>query len=298
LAVLADVVAHPADDGLVDDAFLGPTFRNGAFPSEVPGRIPAGLDHRDGLDERFEPVDDLAVAVHDERAAVEHQFVLTADEVGIHQRHAGLDGAIVQHLFPAGLLVLLVGRGVDDQPDLGTRLARLRHRGRGPDVLADQQRGTGAGEVETGGRGPHVEVALLVEDLVIRKQLLAVVRLHLAVAEHDGRVEDHLALVLGVADHHVEARQALAQALQAVRDAMPEPTMEQQVLGRVAGQGQLGQQQDVRALLPRLGRRGDDARFVTGYVADEAIDLAERDAHGCATAFAWRASPWTSPWPS
>ena len=60
-----------------------------------PGDRRADLDVDDEqvLGELLRPGDDVAGAVEHERRAVEHELVLTADEVHVDDRHAGLRGA-------------------------------------------------------------------------------------------------------------------------------------------------------------------------------------------------------------
>ena len=58
-----------------------------------------------------------------------------------------------------------------------------------------------------------------------------------------------------------------------------EVLLEQQVLGRVAGDRQLGEEHELRAGVARLGDAGEDARLVAGDVADDRVELGEGDPH-------------------
>ena len=54
---------------------------------------------------------------------------------------------------------------------------------------------------------------------------------------------------------------------------------QQQILGGVAGEGELGKQHEVRALRPRLLNTRADAPRVARDVANGGVHLAERQAH-------------------
>ena len=54
---------------------------------------------------------------------------------------------------------------------------------------------------------------------------------------------------------------------------------QEEVLGRVAGDGELGEDRDVRAGLPRLLEPVEDEGAVAVEIADGGIDLGESEAH-------------------
>jgi hypothetical protein len=56
-----------------------------------------------------------------------------------------------------------------------------------------------------------------------------------------------------------------------------EPAAEQQVLGRIAGNGELRKEDEVAALRARLLEPGDDQVAVSLQVADDGVDLCERE---------------------
>ncbi len=121
------------------------------------------------------------------------------------------------------------------------------------------------------------EVALLVEDGVVREQLLAVHAVDAPVGAHGGRVVQVTAR-LGVADHGGATSGAgrdLVERLDRLRD---ERGPQEQVLGRIAGDRQLGEDDEVRAR--RLGGviGVEDALGIAGEVADDDVDLGGGDA--------------------
>ena len=61
--------------------------------------------------------------------------------------------------------------------------------------------------------------------------------------------------------------------------ARDELALKQQILRRVAGQGEFGGEHDFRAARDKITIGGEDFRGVPGEVADDWIDLFEADAH-------------------
>ena len=118
-----------------------------------------------------------------------------------------------------------------------------------PDVLADREPDRHAVQLEGRRLGPRLEVALLVEDAVVRQVHLAVDRRDLPVGEHRRGVVDVVG-PLGEAD---EGDDAPARSRRAPRSAArrraEEVGLQQQVLGRVAGERELGEHHELRALV-------------------------------------------------
>ncbi len=127
------------------------------------------------------------------------------------------------------------------------------------------------------GRGTRLEVALLVEDAVVRQPQLAVDAGDLAVGEHGRGVVDVVG-VLGEADDRDDVDRLGGQVGKGSGRLVEEVRLEQQVLGRVAGQRQLGEDDQRRAALARLDGGGGDPVRVAGDVADGRVDLRERAA--------------------
>ena len=123
----------------------------------------------------------------------------------------------------------------------------------------------------------RLEVAQLVEHAVVGQVDLAVARLQRAVGEDRGRVVDVLG-ALGVADDRDDAGRGGGEAVQRRARVGEEVLLEQQVLGRVARQRELREAHELRAGVARLARSARDPRLVAGDVADDGVELGERDA--------------------
>ena len=110
-------------------------------------------------------------ALDGEGGAVEDQFVLAAELVGVEHRQAALDHLPDHHLLAHVDLAAVVGRAVRHEQDLraafGQRLADAEI---APDVLADRDAEPHAAEID---RPRHVraglEHALLVELAIVRQ---------------------------------------------------------------------------------------------------------------------------------
>src|SRR5260370_7591265 len=103
----------------------------------------------------------------------------------------------------------VVGRGVDRDEELGARQRLERPRARRvPDVLADVDGEGRLARGEDGGVGAGLEVAVLVEDAVVRQVSLVVNARARAVVEHGRGVEDVVALVDEADDRGDPARGA------------------------------------------------------------------------------------------
>jgi len=211
--------------------------------------------------------------------AVEDQLVLAA-----HQPAEGDVGDVVarplgEHPLALGALADVVGGGgdVDDQGGPGEGLVAGRGAGL-PDVLADGQPDAVAAQVDDGPGGARLEVALLVEDAVVGEVHLAVDRVDGAFVE-DGKGVVDVFGALGKA-HHGDDPVGLGRELPQRRGGVREEVLlQQQVLGRVAGEGQLGEQHQVRRLTAGRPDPVADELRVARYVSDGGVDLAERQAH-------------------
>ena len=62
--------------------------------------------------------------------------------------------------------------------------------------------------------------------------------------------------------------------------ARMKPGPQQQVLRRVAGHGELGEEHEIGAGVARLVEAGEDQLAVPVEVADDGVDLGEREPHG------------------
>ena len=137
-----------------------------------------------------------------------------------------------------------------------------------PDVLADRQADQRAVDLDQRRLRARLEVAALVEDPVVGQIALAVDRPHLAAGENGERV---VGRGRGRVDQGVEVARArrraaprapgsrpgrrspstsAATASSASRDRVQEVPAQHEVLGRVAGEAELGEQHELRAARP------------------------------------------------
>ena len=117
-----------------------------------------------------------------------------------------------------------------------------------------------------------VEVALLVEHRVVRQQLLAVDAEHPAVRADRRRVVEVTAR-LREADHRRAAPGAGRELVERLGRLRDERRPQQQVLGRVAGDRQLGEDDEIAARGLRLLVGVEDPLGVAVEVADDDVDL-------------------------
>ena len=177
----------------------------------------------------------------------------------------------------------VVRRRVDRHHQLGPRQGLPRRRaGRIPDVLADVDGEARLPHGEDGRLGAGLEVTVLVEHAVVRQVLLVIDAGPAAVVQDRGRVEDVVALV-DEAHHGGEAAGGAGDLGQRAQVRLDERRLEEQVLGRVAGDRQLGKGHQAAAERARLLETGADLGDVALEVSDRRVDLGEGDpeaAHG------------------
>ena len=173
----------------------------------------------------------------------------------------------------------MVGGGGDVQEQHRARERLLAGgRARLPHVLAHRQPDALGADVDDGAARARLEVALLVEHAVVGQVDLAVDRVNGAVGEHRGGVE-HVLGALGEADHRDDPARVRGELLERVARVGEEVLLEQQVLGRVARDGELGEQHELAPRLARVADAGRDLRGVAGDVAHGGVHLAEREPH-------------------
>ncbi len=193
------------------------------------------VDDEQVLDELGTAGEQRAVGVEGERAAVEHQLVLAADLVDVHQRGVRVGGPGGEHPLAVRRLAEVVGRGVDVDGELGAAGGLFGERPVGaPDVLADADAhldATDEVELHRVGLVPRREVASLVEDGVVGQEALAVGADHPATAADRRRVEQ-VVVGVDVADDGGAAPGVLGQLGEGGFGVGDEPWFEHQVLGR------------------------------------------------------------------
>ena len=243
-------------------------------------RLQVDGPHHQRLGELRRPRQHAALVVEQQRVPVEDQLVLAADEVGERDRGQVVARALDQHPLAVAALARVVrrSRGIEDQRGAGQRLVRRRRAGR-PDVLADRQPEARVAELEHGAALADLEVALLVEHAVVGEHGLAVDGLQLALGQHRERVVDVVG-ALREADQRDDPLGLDRELGHRLGGRLQEVLLQQQVLGRIAGDRQLGEQHQLGARVARLGDALGDLGDVALEVADTAVDLGERDAQG------------------
>ena len=188
----------------------------------------------------------------------------------------GVLGAGGHHPLALGVPSLEVRRAVGDDHELGASRGLGRDRALGaPHVLADGHAHPHAGDLEERERcGAGSEVALLVEHRVVRQQALLVDAHDLAARADRGRVVE---VTTGVDEPH-HGRTPTGAGRHLVEGGAvggDEARLEDEVLGRVAGDGELGEHGDVAAGGLGLVVGREDALDVAVEVADHRVELTQ-----------------------
>src|SRR5690606_7960591 len=301
-AVLAHVPGEARDARAVD-LLVGVQLGRARAARRTVGRQ---VPHEQVLDELRGGRDDGARRVGDERAAVEHEVVLAADEVDVRDGRAHLARAPRGEVGADVALALLVRGAVEHEQQVEPvpRLVERRHLGDRaallPDVLADRDAHAAALDLDDRGGLAGREDAELVEHAVVRQVVLVVRGLHHAVAQHDRAVRREVRgrarrLALGGAraargarrpdraQHDRDPAQPPgAEARRDVRGGVPRRATERraqgEVLDRVPGEGHLGERDELRARRRRLAGALEDERGVAVEVPHARVDLCQRDA--------------------
>ena len=201
------------------------------------------------LDEQRGAGDEVAVGVEHHAAAVEHQLVLPAHLVHVGERAAGVGGTGGEHALAGAVLAGVVRRAVDVDVQLGAAGGLLGERAGGaPHVLADADAHLHAADhVQLVGVavGAGREVAGLVEHGVVRQQPLAVG----ADAPRRRRTPPRRCRGRGRRRRSRppprSGRVRAATSLERGQVVGDEARLQHEVFGRVAGDRQLGERDDV-----------------------------------------------------
>ena len=252
---------------------------------------PAGIRDRDGKVDhdqvRFE-LDAVGqqgpVAPHDERVAVEHELVLPPDLVDVDDGAAGLVHPLAQHGQSLVAAAAVVRRGVEVQHHVGPGASLLGHRTVGePHVLTDRDTHPGPGHAEERGRlVARDEPALFVEDAVVGEEAFPVDPGHPPTGADGGGVGQAGAVGGGahVADHDGTLPRRRGHLVQGGQVVGHEGGLEEEVLGRIARNGQLRQHAEVGAGRLGTGQRGQHLVNIAREVSDNGIELRSSDAQG------------------
>ena len=258
-----------------------PSERPAPDVAQAPADRVGRLDVHDEqlLLEAGRPGEHVALLVEHERVPVEDQLVLAADRVAERDEAGVVARARGEHLLALAVAadVERRGREVDEQLRAGEREI-----GRGrpglPHVLADRRPDQRAAVLEEKEVVAGREVAVLVEDAVVREEALAVDRPHLA-AGADGAGVEEVAVEVGRADERDDPAGRARDLCERALCGADEARAQEQIFRRVPGGGQLGQEDEIGAGGLCLLDPRDDAVAVSVQVADDGIDLRERKPH-------------------
>jgi hypothetical protein len=120
---------------------------------------------------------------------------------------------------------------------------------------------------------------VLVEDPVVRKEVLAIHGLHTSTRADSTGIRE-IAVEPGGPDQCHDAVGRSGDLLEGRAGGAHEPGPEEEILGRVAGRGELGIDDEVRPCSVSVAERREDLRAISVEVADDGIQLCERDSQG------------------
>ena len=224
--------------------------------------------------------DDRPIRTAYDTGAVEYQLVLPAHGVQVGDENAVVGGAGGDHALALGGLAGVEGRRVDVDNDLGAGVALDGGGADGiPDVLADVDADVAAVDDINGTEVAAPEVAVLIEHAVVGQVHLAVPVEDTTVVDDGGGVGDVVA-DLDASDDDGDAPGRGGDALDGGGVVGKEGWLEEEVLGRIAGNGKLREGNQVGVGGPGLVNQLDDAGGVAGNVADGGVELAEGQPEG------------------
>src|SRR5581483_7455056 len=249
-------------------------------PEPAPDRLRRlHVDHEQRLLEPRGACHDLALVVDDDRVAVEDELVLGADGVDERDEARVVARANDEHLLALAFLADVEGRGRDvrDQVRPGEHEIRRRRAGL-PEVLANSRPDERLAEAEQHELPAGREVAVLVEDAVIREEALRVDGSELPAGAHCAGV-DEVAVEERAADERGDSVRLGGDALERAARLADERRAEKQVLRGVARDAELREEDEVRAGVARLCEPAEDPLAVSVEVADGGVDLREGEPH-------------------
>jgi hypothetical protein len=152
-----------------------------------------------------------------------------------------------------------------------------------PHVLADGRADQRLAVLEQDQVAAGSEVAVLVEDAVVRQEALAVDRLHLPAREDETGVEE-VAVEVGRAHEHGRAACLTRDLLDAALGGAHEAGTQQQVLRRIAGDRKLREEDEIGSVRFRVGEVAENHVAVALEVSDDRVDLGKGEAHSLSLA--------------
>ncbi|MNC06351.1 hypothetical protein D3C75_538600 [compost metagenome] len=206
-------------------------------------------------------VSQLALTVEHLGATIEDQLILTTDLIEVNQRQTGLLAALCHQLAADPGFLLIIRGGIDGEQQLGTGRLCRECRARLPQIFADKQPQLVATERHHAGIAGRGEVTLLVEHPVVGQILLEVAGDELALLIEGSCVVERLSFTPGVAHQNGATTLPGRDTSQGRLHTDHQIAAQQQIFRRVAGQRQLGADQQIGALL--VGLCGGSQHLVT-----------------------------------
>ena len=191
-------------------------------------------------------------------------------------------------------------RTVDVHDDAGTAMSKLVDRTVGnPRVLADRDADRHTGDLEELERPvPRTEMPHLVEHVVIGKVTLVVGAVDLAARTHGRCVPDAVgaavARTIGETDDRRTAAGSGGELLERRTDIADESRLEHEILGRIARDRHLGQQDEIGVGRLGLLDHGEGLGDVAVEISDGRIELGDRNAKRVGHLFTLRRGPATN----
>ena len=169
-------------------------------------------------------------------------------------------------------------REVDDQLRAGEREIGRGRTGL-PDVLADRDPDGRVPDAQDDELASLGEVAVLVEDAVVREEVLPVDGLHAPIGADRAGVGE-IAVEPRRSDERRDAGALRGDLLERLVRGADEPGPEQEVLRWVPGRRELGEDDEIRSGCACLAEAREDLLAVAVEVADDDVQLRERESHG------------------
>jgi hypothetical protein len=224
----------------------------------------------------------VAARVEHHAPAVEDELVLAAHRVQVAEKDGAVTGPSGEHSLAELALAAVERGGSDGDNDFGASETLAAGRITGvPDILADREPDPGSGHAEDRRLRAGLEVAVLVEDAVVGKILLAIDAGQPAIAHDGGRVVDVIVLIDEAHDEG-QAGAGGRDLFQGTQVVVDEALPQEQVLGRVARNGQLRKAEQVHAELAPALDVLEDLGHIALEIADRGVDLGQphpQDAH-------------------
>ena len=176
----------------------------------------------------------------------------------------------------------MVRRGIQVQNDLGAGRRGLPGRAVFPDVFTDTQAHLDTGHLDHAGLFAFNKIPFFIKHLVIGQALLTILGNDLAPINDAGRVIEITIVQQRVADDRIgRARHGAADALKRLADTQPDAGPQQQVLGRIATEGKLGEHHHrCRKCTLGPGNGLDHLGGIALEVTDEGIELGHHNIEG------------------